>query len=75
MLGNEDKYVDGTRWLSLKSSILCVKFGLFNGLSVIGQLSIGVFELGNFMHTNSRIIDSVYELHYGCLIDGFLGPI
>jgi hypothetical protein len=44
-------------------------------LGVIGQLNIGVLELGNFTHTNSRIIDSVYEPHYGCLIDGFLSPI
>jgi uncharacterized membrane protein len=44
-------------------------------LGVVGKLSIGVLELGNFMHTNSRIIDGVYESHHGCLIDGFLGLI
>lgn len=51
-------------------NLACLMF-----LGVVGQLSIGVLELGNFMHTNSRIIDSVYESHYGCLIDGFLGLI
>jgi hypothetical protein len=47
----------------LKVQFYVWKLACLMFLGVVGQLSMGVLELGNFMHTNSRIIDSVYESH------------